>query len=85
VENKERWMDLCAQASKEQDPERLSQLVQEINNLLEEKEARLKESRLALRVDTSEGQEGRKEQPRPKAFAKGWAFPNADSVGSSGG
>jgi hypothetical protein len=52
VENKERWMELCAQASQEQDPERLFKLVQEINNLLEEKEARLKKSRLTLRVNT---------------------------------
>jgi len=42
VENKERWMELCAQAAKEQDPERLFKLVQEINILLEEKETRLK-------------------------------------------
>ncbi len=57
MENKERWMELCAQASQEQDPERLFKLVQEINNLLEEKEARLKKSRLTLRVNTSEGQD----------------------------
>ncbi len=56
MENKERWMELCAQAAKEQDPERLFELVQEINTLLDEKEARLKNSRLTLRVDTSEGQ-----------------------------
>jgi hypothetical protein len=42
VEHKERWMELRAQAAKEQDPERLFKLVQEINTLLEEKEARLK-------------------------------------------
>jgi hypothetical protein len=54
VENNERWMELCALASNEQDPERLFKLVQEINNLLEEKEARLKKSRQTLRVDTSE-------------------------------
>jgi hypothetical protein len=39
---KERWMELCAQAAKEEDPERLFKLVQEISTLLEEKEARLK-------------------------------------------
>ncbi len=39
-DNKERWMELCAQASNEQDPERLLALVQEINRLLEEKERR---------------------------------------------
>jgi hypothetical protein len=37
-DNKERWMDLCAQASVEQDPERLLALVQEISRLLEKKE-----------------------------------------------
>jgi hypothetical protein len=42
VENKERWMELCAQAAKEEDSERLFKLVQEINTLLEEKETRLK-------------------------------------------
>jgi hypothetical protein len=55
MENNERWMVLCAQASKEQDPERLFQLVQEINALLEEKEARLKNARLSLSVDAREG------------------------------
>ena len=41
-ENKERWRELCEQAAKEQDPEKLHKLVAEINRLLEEKEARLK-------------------------------------------
>jgi hypothetical protein len=40
-EKKERWMELCAQAAVEQDPEKLMELVREINNLLEEKERRL--------------------------------------------
>ncbi len=35
-------MDLCEQASKEQDPEKLMALTQEIIRLLDEKEARLK-------------------------------------------
>jgi hypothetical protein len=34
-ERKERWMELCRQASVEQDGERLLQLVKEINDLLE--------------------------------------------------
>jgi hypothetical protein len=42
VEHKERWMELCEQASNEPDPIRLLQLVQQINAVLEEKEARLK-------------------------------------------
>jgi hypothetical protein len=37
-EKKERWMELCAQAAVEQDPEKLMELVKEINDLLEEKE-----------------------------------------------
>jgi hypothetical protein len=39
-DNKERWMELCAQASIEQDPERLLALVEEINRLLEDKQRR---------------------------------------------
>jgi hypothetical protein len=40
-EKKERWMELCAQAAVEQDPQTLMELVQEITSLLEEKERRL--------------------------------------------
>jgi len=42
---KERWAELCEQAAKEQDPNRLMQLVQEINKLLIEKEERLASQR----------------------------------------
>jgi hypothetical protein len=38
---KERWWVLCEQAAKEQDSERLMELVKEINDLLEKKQARL--------------------------------------------
>jgi hypothetical protein len=41
-ENLERWQKLCAEAAGEQDPERLMQLVQEIDRMLSEKEQRLK-------------------------------------------
>jgi hypothetical protein len=41
-EKKERWMELCAQAAVEQDPEKLHALVEEIDRLLQEKEDRLK-------------------------------------------
>ena len=41
-ERGERWRQLCAQAAEEQDPDRLMELVREINQLLEEKEERLK-------------------------------------------
>ena len=37
------WRQLCEQASREQDPDRLLQLVERINNILEERERRLRE------------------------------------------
>ena len=40
-EKKERWMELCQLAAVEQDPKKLIELVQQINELLEEKERRL--------------------------------------------
>jgi hypothetical protein len=40
-ENKERWMELCAQAAVETNPNKLMALVKEINDLLEWKERRL--------------------------------------------
>ena len=44
-QNRERWMELCELASKEQDPEKLLKLVQQINQMLEEKQNRLDEMR----------------------------------------
>jgi hypothetical protein len=41
---KERWKELCELAATEQDHERLLSLIKEINRLLEEKRARLRES-----------------------------------------
>jgi hypothetical protein len=41
-EKKEIWMQLCERAASEQDPDKLMELVKEINRLLEEKERRLK-------------------------------------------
>ena len=41
---KERWMQLCEQATVEQDPQKLVELINEINRLLEEKERRLKQN-----------------------------------------
>jgi hypothetical protein len=41
-EQRERWMQLCEQAANEQDPDRLMELIVEINRLLEAKERRLK-------------------------------------------
>jgi hypothetical protein len=43
----QRWQELCAQAAKEQDPEKLMELVEEINRLLAEKQARLEEEKAA--------------------------------------
>jgi hypothetical protein len=39
--NKERWMELCELAAVETDSKKLIALTQEINRLLEEKQARL--------------------------------------------
>ena len=41
----ERWFQLCQQAAVEQDPDKLLTLIQEINNLLEDKERRLQRER----------------------------------------
>jgi len=42
MQDRERWKELCEQASKEQDPVKLHKLIKEINDLLEAKENRLK-------------------------------------------
>ena len=42
---------LCEQAAIEQDPEKLHELVKEINDLLEAKEARLKDPALRQQSD----------------------------------
>jgi hypothetical protein len=41
-EKREIWMHLCEQAAVEQDPDKLMDLIKQINHLLEEKERRLK-------------------------------------------
>jgi hypothetical protein len=41
VDKKERWHELCELASKEQDPQKLMELVKEIVQLLEAKVSRL--------------------------------------------
>jgi hypothetical protein len=45
----ELWRTLCEQAVVEEDPEKLLELMQEINRLLEEKEVRLKQPSRAER------------------------------------
>ena len=49
MESNERWLELCAQAATEQDPEKLYALVEEINRLLEQKRLRLNQKRMAER------------------------------------
>jgi len=44
-ENRERWRKLCEEAEKERDPQRLMELIDEINRLLELKEKRLQQER----------------------------------------
>jgi len=39
---RERWHELCEQAVEEQDPAKMLELITEINQLLQEKEDRLK-------------------------------------------
>jgi len=46
-ETKKCWEGLCQQAAIEQDPERLMGLIEEINELLEAKETRLKQQKAA--------------------------------------
>jgi hypothetical protein len=45
LEKKERWLELCEQASREQDSEKLLSLIGEINRLLEAKEKSLRPDR----------------------------------------
>jgi len=55
-ERAELWRELCEQAAKEQDPQKLLVLIGEINRLLQEKEERVKRMRAeepAKKDDTS--------------------------------
>lgn len=45
TDHKQEWMRLCELASKEQDPEKLMDLVREITRLLEERETAMKAKR----------------------------------------
>jgi hypothetical protein len=51
-ETGERWRILCEQAAKEQDPQKLHELVREINRLLDEKYDRLKGKTSTSKQDT---------------------------------
>lgn len=44
-EERELWQELCEQAAKEQDPQKLSELVGQINRLLEDQQDRLNKTR----------------------------------------
>jgi hypothetical protein len=44
-EKKERWQELCEQATEEQDTQKLLKLVQEIDRLLAEKQERLNKTK----------------------------------------
>jgi hypothetical protein len=46
-ERRERWQALCGQAAQEQDPDRLMELIRQINELLQAKEQRLQRERAA--------------------------------------
>lgn len=54
LQQRERWMELAALATKEQDPHKLLALVQEINTLLDEKRRGL-----GVRRNTSDSPRGR--------------------------
>ena len=43
-ENEDKWKELCAQAATEQDPDKLLELIAQINQLLEARERRLQGS-----------------------------------------
>jgi len=45
MQNKERWQVLCVQAANEQDSQKLSELIEEIASLLQERDARLRAKR----------------------------------------
>jgi hypothetical protein len=53
-ENAERWKQLCEQASTEQDPQKLRDLIKEINDLLDQKYNRVKSGTPAENARESE-------------------------------
>jgi hypothetical protein len=56
-EHKQEWMRLCEMASKEQDPEKLMELVRQITRLLEERETAIK-ARNSDKAKTSNSESG---------------------------
>lgn len=59
-EKREIWMHLCEQAAVEQDPDKLMDLIKQINLLLEEKELRLKNNLNASNQDRAKNPDGNK-------------------------
>jgi hypothetical protein len=57
-EKKEIWMHLCEQAAIEQDADKLVDLIKQINQLLEEKELRLKRNLNDANNDRNKGSSG---------------------------
>jgi hypothetical protein len=57
-DNREKWMELCAQAASEQDSEKLMQLIAQINQMLEAKEQRLKSQFSGHEGDTKSPKDG---------------------------
>ena len=53
--NKERWEELCEQAVNEQDSTKLTELVRELTQLLEEKQQRLQRLASEVKRDVSLG------------------------------
>jgi hypothetical protein len=52
-ELKQTWQELCARAATEQEPEKLIELVRQINRLLEKKQAGLKQNAEQLGIKTA--------------------------------
>lgn len=57
-DNREKWMELCAQAASEQDSEKLMKLIAQINQMLEAKEQRLKGQSSEHQGDTQSPKDG---------------------------
>jgi hypothetical protein len=49
-DNHERWMELCEQAAKEENPQKLTELVYEIHCLLRQKEHQVQSAQNARRA-----------------------------------
>jgi hypothetical protein len=58
MKDQEQWEELCRQASIEQDPRKLLQLITEINRLLTEKQSRIGQAPKTEEAKQSPGDEG---------------------------